>query len=820
MPRIGQTSPRWALTLLTLVASLAVGPALGGTAIASAATSPPVTVTLSFDDGLNDQLQVQSMLNAHGMSGVFFINSGRLDTPGYMTTAQVGALAAAGNEIGGHTVTHADLPTLSTDEQRRQVCNDRVALLNDGFQVYDFAYPYGDSSSTTAQVVADCGYNSARDVGGIVSPGTCSGCDYAEHIPPTNPYDVITPDSIKSDMSLATIEDFVLNARAHGGGWVPLVMHHVCDGCDALSISPATLGSFLDWLSTQASNGVNVATMHDVVGGSLQAGVPGPAPTPSGTATNMLNNPSMENVPAGTTTPPCWQHGGYGTNSGVWSVSTDAHNGSVAQRVDVSGFASGDVRLISKWDLGACAPPALAGHTYTATGWYESNATVRMVTYYRTSSGAWTFLSQTGNLPTTSSYAKSTVSTGVLPAGATGLSIGYSVRSNGYLVADDAQLVDADQTPPTVSLSAPNDNSVVRGSVTLTASASDASGIDHVDFLVTGAVVATAHSAPYTAQWDSTSLPDQSVGIAARAYDTAGNLATSDSHMVTIANSVPPDTTPPTVTLTAPTDGSTVSGSVPLTVDAADNDQVNSVEYSVDGVTVAMASAAPWSAAWDSRTHADGAAQITATAVDRSGNRTTTPVANVTVANAASDVTPPSTQASCNGGACATTWYAQAVSVALSATDDLSGVAEIRYTTDGSEPDLTNGSTYAAPLQLSASATVRYRAYDKAGNAETTHDLSLLIDTQAPTGVAITSPAPNATVTGIAPITTVSSDNVGVVRVKFFLDGIMLGSRITQPMQWNWDTSTTTKGTHTIYVAALDAAGNYTKSPPITVTVQ
>jgi hypothetical protein len=31
----------------------------------------------------------------------------------------------AGNELAGHTVSHADLPMLDVDEQRRQVCDDR-----------------------------------------------------------------------------------------------------------------------------------------------------------------------------------------------------------------------------------------------------------------------------------------------------------------------------------------------------------------------------------------------------------------------------------------------------------------------------------------------------------------------------------------------------------------------------------------------------------------------------------------------------------------------------------------------------------------------
>ena len=96
-----------------------------------------------------------------------------LRTQAGLTQAQLAGLQSDGNEIGGHTVSHADLPTLDADEQKRQVCNDRVALLNQGFTVGNFAYPYGDANLTTKQTVASCGYNSARGVGDVVSPGTC-----------------------------------------------------------------------------------------------------------------------------------------------------------------------------------------------------------------------------------------------------------------------------------------------------------------------------------------------------------------------------------------------------------------------------------------------------------------------------------------------------------------------------------------------------------------------------------------------------------------------------------------------------------------------
>ena len=53
------------------------------------------------------------------------------------------------------------------------------------------------------------------------------------------------------------------------GGWVQIVIHHLCDGCDAYAVTPADLDALLGWLETQARNGISVQTTHQVVGGPV-----------------------------------------------------------------------------------------------------------------------------------------------------------------------------------------------------------------------------------------------------------------------------------------------------------------------------------------------------------------------------------------------------------------------------------------------------------------------------------------------------------------------------------------------------------------------
>jgi len=98
----------------------------------------------------------------------------------------------------------------------------------------------------------------------------------------------------------------------------------------------------------------------------------------------------------------------------------------------------------------------------------------------------------------------------------------------------------SDTTPPTVSLTAPAPGATVSGTVTVTATASDAGGIAQVVFkLDGGASSATRTSAPYQTTWDTTATANGSHTLVATATDLAGNQATSTTVTVTVSNASP-----------------------------------------------------------------------------------------------------------------------------------------------------------------------------------------------------------------------------------------------------------------------------------------
>jgi YD repeat-containing protein len=285
-----------------------------------------------------------------------------------------------------------------------------------------------------------------------------------------------------------------------------------------------------------------------------------------------------------------------------------------------------------------------------------------------------------------------------------------------------------DTTPPTVSLTAPAAGATVSGTVTVSATAADNVGVFGVQFQLDGANLgAEVAVAPYSVSWNSTTTTNGAHSLTAIARDAAGNRTTSAAVSVTVSNAPPVDTTPPTVSITAPANGTTVLGTVPVSATAADNVGVVGVQFQLDGANLgAEDTTSPYSTSWNTTTATNASHTLSAIARDAAGNKTTATV-SVTVNNPVPDTTPPT--------------------------------------------------------------------------------------------VSITSPVAAATVSGTVSITATASDNVGVVGVQFQLDGTNLGAEDTaSPYSASWNTNTATNGAHTLSAIARDAAGNKTTAT-VSVTV-
>jgi Domain of unknown function (DUF4082)/Bacterial Ig-like domain/Bacterial Ig domain len=251
----------------------------------------------------------------------------------------------------------------------------------------------------------------------------------------------------------------------------------------------------------------------------------------------------------------------------------------------------------------------------------------------------------------------------------------------------------SDTTPPTVSLTAPAAGASVSGTaVNVTATAADNIGVVGVQFKLDGASLGAEDTvSPYAISWNTTTASNGNHTLTAVARDAGGNTAVSAPVTVSVSNT--PDTTPPTVSMTAPANGATVSGgAVTVSATAADNVGVAGVQFLLDGApTGAEVTASPYAVVWNTTASANGAHTLSARARDAAGNTTTAVAVNVTVTNSPSafaiDATAfgdKSTSAKTIATSAFSTSVGNELLLAFVATDNTSGTTTVTGVAGGS----------------------------------------------------------------------------------------------------------------------------------------
>ncbi len=269
-----------------------------------------------------------------------------------------------------------------------------------------------------------------------------------------------------------------------------------------------------------------------------------------------------------------------------------------------------------------------------------------------------------------------------------------------------------DTTPPTVSVTAPATNATISGVTTASANATDNVGVTSVQFKVDSANTGAAiTAAPYNYSLNTTALSNGNHILTAVASDAAGNTTTSAGVAVKVSNIA--DTTPPTVSITAPASGATVSGTVSVTANASDNVGVASVQFQLDGANLgALDTASPYSVSWNTTTATNGSHTLTAIAKDAAGNSTTSTAVTVTVNNVA-DTTAPSVPA----GLSATAISSSQINLSWTASTDNVGVTGYNIYRAGVKIGTAPSTAYQdAGLNASTSYSYNVSAFDAAGN--------------------------------------------------------------------------------------------------------
>jgi hypothetical protein len=348
-----------------------------------------------------------------------------------------------------------------------------------------------------------------------------------------------------------------------------------------------------------------------------------------------------------------------------------------------------------------------------------------------------------------------------------------------------------DLIPPSVSITSPAIGATLSGTTNVTASASDNVGVTKVEFLLDGALQSTDTSSPYAWSWNTTTASNAAHVLTAKAYDAATNSTTSAAINVTVSNG---------------------GGGSSANVSGWKITQANATgQYILPAGTTIPA---------------DGYLVI-ARQADKAAFQTywgVTLGSNVTFLNSAGAMPV------INGDETFSLLNASSVLVdGPSAAQPVSAARSVQRV----DPC---GATWSTVLESAANAGsgagagcaggVKLNEHaDASGTGnfiyefiELHNDTAAAGDTTAPT-VSITAPTSNATVSATISVTANASDNVGVTKIEFLLDGVLQSTDTSSPYAWSWNTTTATNAAHALVAKAYDAANNIGTSSTINVTV-
>lgn len=103
-------------------------------------------VSITFDDGWQSvHDRALPLLDKHGFPSTQYVNASSIETPNFMTAAQVRQMHEAGHEIAAHSYTHVDLTSIGADRLDEEMRESSEMLAAAGFDTNDLAPPYGRS---------------------------------------------------------------------------------------------------------------------------------------------------------------------------------------------------------------------------------------------------------------------------------------------------------------------------------------------------------------------------------------------------------------------------------------------------------------------------------------------------------------------------------------------------------------------------------------------------------------------------------------------------------------------------------------------------
>jgi len=433
---------------------------------------------------------------------------------------------------------------------------------------------------------------------------------------------------------------------AAASGTAPLSYQWELNGAN---ISGATSSSYTTPATTTANSGSTFAVVVTNSAGSLTSRAATLTVNAAVVAPTITTQPANQNVTVGQTatfsvaatgTGPIsyqWQKSGVSiggaTSSSYTTPATTAANSGSTYAVLVSNSAGSATSNGATLTVNAASgAPAIVQQPQSQTVQVGQSATFTVVVSNGPCRSIW-YVNGTEYYGSDSSTISFTISNG------TAAMNGWQVYANLYGCGSTGANLGNTQTAiltvaqgttaPTI-VTQPTNQTVTSGQTATFSVAANGTAPLSYQWQKNGVNISGATSSSYI-------TPANTAGNSGSTYDVvvSNSVGSVTSSAATLAVST--DTTPPTVSITSPSSGSAVSGTITVAASASDNIAVASVQFQVDGTNVgAIDTSSPYNYSLNTSTLSNGTHDLTAVATDTSGNQATSISVPITVSNRAS----------------------------------------------------------------------------------------------------------------------------------------------------------------------------------------
>ncbi len=390
--------------------------------------------------------------------------------------------------------------------------------------------------------------------------------------------------------------------------------------------------------------------------------------------------------------------------------------------------------------------------------------------------------------------------------------------------------VAVDVTPPSVAFTGPTSGQVVSGIVTVETTAADNFDVDRVEFFLDNQPLGVTATSPYRFEWDTITLLNQTYQLKAVAYDMAGNTS-QDIISVDVANNI-----------ISPIGGSFTSADGLVTLDFPPGAVSETVKITyarlVDTPVAGFSGTGPF---FNLSAETLGGQAVSLFAVPFTLTVNSTPnLQNLSIYSynlgqnrwdiisslgspggplfaqidyfaqfaLLADTEAPATSATLSTSPTASGWHTSSTNVSLNATDTGSGLSNVYYQWDTTQ---SAWQTYTGSIVApEGEHTLFFYSEDMAGNQKAVQDVSVRVDTTAPT-VALITPTAGERLRGQVEMTVNAQDAVsGIDQVMLYLNDTTVAQDNTAPFSFTLSTTTYPDGPYTLLTKTVDVAGHET----------